>query len=210
VVSDEPLADHDCKRLLHAYGVPVTRQAPVNTSTAALRTMTKLGLPVVVLPPQPPSPYGEGLAAAQAQERAAVVCSTQAEVKRHATLLLAKFPYILLREVVPPGPRLRALINTERSLGPVLRLGRVAATEGDEAWEAALVPLLRGEARELAAQLGSDSSAIDAHPQLAQLLAQLSACAVAHDLRLDLLLALEPTPVVIYAAGELKRAATRR
>ena len=222
VVSDEPLADHDCKRLLHAYGVPVTRQAPASNTTAALRILTKLGLPVVVLPPQPPQrPHGDdGLVAALSQERAAVLCTTQAEVKRHATLLLAKHPYILLREVVPPGPRLRALVSAERGLGPVLRLGRVqpaGPTDSEESWEAALIPLLRGEARELAAELGSspghhptDSASQRVDQLLGQLLGQLSACAVAHDLRLDLLLALLPTPIVLYAAGELKRATPKR
>jgi len=161
VVSDEPLGDHDCKRLLHAYGVQVSRQAPVNTSTAALRVLTKLGLPVLLVPPQ--APAGDGLAAALAEERAATLCTTQAEVKRHATLLLAKHPYILLREVIPAGPRLRALVSPERGLGPVLRLARVRPGPGpgpgpgewsaEADWQAALVPLRRGEARELAGLL---------------------------------------------------------
>lgn len=212
VVSDEPLGDHDCKRLLHAYGVQVSRQAPVNTSTAALRVLTKLGLPVLLVPPQPPA--GDGLAAALAEERAATLCTTQAEVKRYATLLLAKHPYILLREVIPAGPRLRALVSPERGLGPVLRLARVRPGEGpaEADWQAALVPLLRGEARELAGLLGvadgaPTAAAAPSAPLLGQLLGQLSSCATAHDLRLDLLIALGPEPVVVHAAGELKRVA---
>lgn len=217
VVSDEPLGDHDCKRLLHAYGVPVSRQAPVNTSTAALRVLTKLGLPVLLVPPQPPQ--ADGLAGALAEERAAVLCTTQAEVKRHATLLLGKHPYILLREVIPPGPRLRAVVSPERGLGPVLRLGRVLSPASSETdWDAALLPLLRGEARELAARLGSESPADGvvtvepqaAEPLLGQLLGQLSSCAAAHELRLDLLIAPLPAPLVVHAAGELKRAAPGR
>ena len=214
VVSDEPLGDHDCKRLLHAYGVQVSRQAPVNTSTAALRVLTKLGLPVLLVPPQPPA--GDGLAAALAEERAATLCTTQAEVKRHATLLLAKHPYILLREVIPAGPRLRALVSPERGLGPVLRLARVrpGAEPAEADWQAALVPLLRGEARELAGLLGatggaSQTGAAASDPLLGQLLGQLSSCATAHDLRLDILIALVPEPVVVHAAGELKREAGR-
>jgi hypothetical protein len=206
VVSDEPLADHDCKRLLHAYGVPVTRQAPVSTSTAALRVLIKLGLPVVLVAPQPPQ--ADGLLAAQAQDRAAIVCTSQAEVKRHATLLLGKHPYILLREVVAPGPRLRAVVSAERGLGPVLRLGRVlgpGSAAGEEVWDAALIPLLRGEARDLATHLGASSG--ESVAALSALLGQLSACAAAHDLRLDVLIALSPEPVVVHAAGELKRAA---
>lgn len=214
VVSDEPLGDHDCKRLLHAYGAAVTRQAPVNTSTAALRVLTKLGLPVLLLPPPPPA--GDGLAAALAEERAATLCTTQAEVKRHATLLLAKHPYILLREVISAGPRLRAVVSPERGLGPVLRLARVRPGSAEPDWQAALVPLLRGEARELAGFFGppgdgapQGESARTAQ-QLGQLLGQLSACATAHDLRLDLLIAVEPEPVVVHATGELKRAAPAR
>jgi len=216
VVSDEPLGDHDCKRLLHAYGVQVSRQAPVNTSTAALRVLTKLGLPVLLVPPQ--APAGDGLAAALAEERAATLCTTQAEVKRHATLLLAKHPYILLREVIPAGPRLRALVSPERGLGPVLRLARVRPGPGpgpgsgewsaEADWQAALVPLRRGEARELAGLLAAaDGAPPAAAAQLDELLGQLSSCATAHDLRLDLLIALAPEPVVVHAAGELKREA---
>lgn len=216
VVSDEPLGDHDCKRLLHAYGVPVSRQAPVNTSTAALRVLTKLGLPVVLLPP--PAPHKDGLAAALAEEQTAVLCTTQAEVKRHATLLLAAHPYILLREVLPPAPRLRLLVSPEKGLGPVLRLGRVPAAAGSESHlEAALVPLQRGEARELAAWLLAESMSIGAATErpaaeagLEELLGQVSACAAAHELRLELLLTTLPTPLIVHAVGELKRSAPRR
>ncbi|HRI55329.1 MAG TPA: hypothetical protein PLW65_34575, partial [Pseudomonadota bacterium] len=45
--------------------------------------------------------------------------------------------------------------------------------------------------------------------RLGQLLGQLSSCATAHDLRLDLLIALVPEPVVVHASGELKREAGR-
>ena len=193
---------------MHAYGVAVTRQAPVSTSTAALRVLTKLGLPVVLVVPQPPQ--ADGLLAALLQERAATVCTTQAEVKRHATLLLAKQPYILLREVVAPGPRLRVVVSPERGLGPVLRLGRMpppGPTASEEVWEAALVPLLHGEARELAAHLGPVPADGESAQALATMLGQLSACTAAHDLRLDVLIALGPEPVVVHASGELKRAA---
>ncbi len=215
VVSDELLGDHDCKRLLHAYGAPVSRQAPVNTSTAALRVLAKLGLPVVLLPP--PAPQKDGLAAALAAEQTAVLCTTQAEVKRHATLLLTSHPYILLREVVPPAPRLRLVVSPEKGLGPVLRLGRVAAAaSSDSPLEAALVPLQRGEARELAAWLAAEAAPAgaaqspEAEASLEELLGQVSACAAAHELRLDLLLTTLPAPLIVHAAGELKRAAPQR
>jgi hypothetical protein len=214
-VSDEPLSDHDCKRLLHAYGVRVSRQAPVSTATAALRTLLKLGLPVALVPPLPPLPPSapdDGVAAtAAAEQRLTVVCTTQAEVKRHATLLLAQHPYILMREVIPPGPRLRAVVRSERGLGQVLRVAAVPPADAATQWQAALVPLHRGEARALADELAADAQQ---DTPLGELLTQLAAAAADHELRLDVLIApaaeAPPGPLVVHATGELKRVAAKR
>ena len=43
--SEGVLADHDAKRLLKAYGVRVTRQAPTNTPTGAAKLAKQIGVP---------------------------------------------------------------------------------------------------------------------------------------------------------------------
>lgn len=180
IVLDEPLSDHDAKRLLHAYGAKVSRQAPANTVTAVLRVAGRINLPVVLVPP--------------AMEGAAeVVCHTQADLKRQATLLLSRHQHILVREVFPETPRIRLTVSNERGLGGVLRLGG----------EAALVPLQRGEARELAdaaaAEHGVDGKG------LTELLGQVSSCAHEQPVTLDLQIHLSAEPAVVSATGTLRR-----
>lgn len=206
-VSDEVLGDHDLKRLLHAYGARVSRQAPANNATAALRIVQKLALPVQIVPALPPR--ADGAEAAAAESREAVLCTTQAEVKRHATLLLARGPYVILREPVPAAPRMRLLVGPERGLGAVLRVSAPEApapTAGTGLAEAALLPILRIEARALASLTAAAHKLGEAaEGALAELIGQLAACASAHELSLDLQLYLSDEPLVAHAAGVLKR-----
>lgn len=199
-VSDEVLGDHDLKRLLHAYGVRVSRQAPANTATAALRILTKLNLPVEIIPHVPPESDVEAVAAAEASGR--LVCATQAEVKRQATLLLSRAPHVMLREALPAGPQLRLQATAERGIGMVLRVARIGA----QGAEAALLPLRAGEARQLAEQLGSGLGDGESKA-LMELLAGVSACLDEHALSIDLIVQLGKEPVVLHAAGVLKRQA---
>lgn len=224
VVCDEVLGDHDCKRLLHAYGVRVSRQAPANTTTAALRILGKLNLPVELLPALSPQADVERVVAEEAQSR--ILCGTQAEVKRQATLLLSRSPYVLLRESLPKSAMLRVQASKERGLGMLLRLirvdaagGRAVALAGQNAsWEAALLPLRLGEARQLCEGLVSSiaaehSTSLDPicdAKELCELLAGLSVCLTEHALTLDLLLRLGPEPAVTHAAGVLERKAVPR
>ena len=79
-----------------------------------------------------------------------------------------------------------------------------AATPG--LTEAALLPMLRIEAHELARlTAAAHKLAEPAETALAELFGQLSACATAHELSLDLQIYLSAEPLVVQAAGVLKR-----
>lgn len=182
MVTEETLSDHDTKRFLHAYGVRVSRQAPANTVTAIVRIAAQIGLPAVLV-----APAGEGEGPGEHP------CASQAELKRQATLLLSRCPHVMVREHFPEAPRARLQVAAERGLGRVLRLGS----------EAALLPLLRGEARELAEPLGLLHDFDD--KGLTDLLCRVSACATEQALALDLELHLSEAPAVVGAAGTLKR-----
>jgi hypothetical protein len=201
-VSDEILSDQDTKRLLHAYGVRVTRQAPASTMTAALRIFSKLDAPTLIVPGLGPLADVDALAAAEARE--AAVCETQAAVKRQVSSLLARHAYVILREALPASPRARVLVAPERGLGVILRVSAAPASS-EQKWEAALVPMQQGEARELAAQLARAHGCAPAG--LEQLLGQVASCAGEHALQLDLTLHPADEPTVTLATGVLKRAA---
>jgi hypothetical protein len=180
----------------------VTRQAPASTTTAALRIFGKLDGRAVVVPGLAPDADGEALDAAEARE--AVTCETQAELKRHTSRLLARHPYVLLREALPEAPRARLLVGPERGLGVVLRVSSAMAAGAGAGWEAAMVPILRGEARELATLLGREHGC---SPEgMETLLGQIATCASEHELKLDLLIHPADEPVVTLATGILKRA----
>jgi hypothetical protein len=212
-VSDEVLGDHDLKRLLHAYGARVSRQAPANTTTAALRILGKLSLPVELVPVVAPQADVELLLSAESGSR--VSCASQAELKRQTALLLSRSPHVLLRETLAPAPKLRLQAGPERSLGgaAVMRLGRLDGDSGRGAasFEAVLLPLKQGEARQLAEQLLSSSigdAACDAKA-LCELLAGVAACVGDNALSVDLVVHLAKEPVIAHAAGVLKRRAGR-
>jgi hypothetical protein len=194
VVLEETLSDHDTKRLLHAYGARVSRQAPANTVTAVLRVAGKIGLPVMLLPAGPEAEA----ALPDLQSEREGSCSSQAELKRHATLLLERAPHVMVREQFPETPRARLTVTGERGLGRVLRLGG----------EAALLPLLRGEARELAESALAEAPACDPRG-LTELLGQIAACAQEREMTLDLQLFLSSEPAVVCARGTLRRPEAR-
>lgn len=199
MVQSEPLGDHDIKRLLHSYGVRVTRQAPVSTTTSALRVVAKLGTPVWVLPGLPPSEDVTKLATTESRD--GVLCETQAEVKRQTSLLLERYAYVLLREVSPRGPSLRILLQRERGLGDVLRVEPLMA---DAESEASLLPMFSDDADALARAWAApgDADQVDA---LATLLGQIAACVDEQKLQGDLVVRIADEPVVIHAAGVLRR-----
>lgn len=211
-VSDEVLGDHDVKRLLNAYGVRVSRQAPANTTTAALRILSKLELPVALLPAVEPNRDVEQIVAEESQSQ--VICATQAEVKRQATLLLSHNPHVMLRETLPSAPLLRLQAGPERGLGMLVKLGPAPSRSPSPiaVWEAALLPLPQDEALRLCETLLSSNTG-DAPceaKELATLLAGLSTCLETHALTLDLVVLLAKEPVVLHAAGVLKRQARRK
>lgn len=197
MVREEVLGDHDLKRLLAAYGIRVTRQAPANTGTAVLRIASKLDFPVELIANVPPHADVQALVTAEAGARA--LCKTQAELKRQAALFLANSPHVLLREVLPSAVTLRISAAVERGVGPVLRLGKD---------EAALLPLGKAEAQALAAELCTQYD-VDCADGLGALLSRIAACVAEHALTLDLLVQLLDEPVVSLAAGVLVRASEK-
>lgn len=200
VVKREPLGDHDIKRLLAAYGVRVSRQAPVNTTTSALRVVSKLGTPVWVLPGLLPSDDVTKLATLEARD--GVLCQTQAEVKRQTALLLERHEHVLLREVPPRGPSLRVQAVSERGLGMTLRLSPLGDANADS--EAGLLPLLIDEASAMARSFVPDDDASQL-AGLAELLGQIAVCFDAQQLDGDLIVRIADEPLVVQAAGVLRR-----
>ncbi len=194
MVVDEALSDHDAKRLLRSFGARVSRQAPANTITAVVRVAAQIGLPVVLVVPE--SALRAAIDSAGKEELLADeehVCPTQPDLKRQATLLLSRVPHILVREKFPDQPRVRLTVTQERSLGGLMRLGG----------EAAMLPVQRCEARELAEPLATQHDFDDR--KLVELIGQISACASEHPVTLDLELHLGDQPAVVRASGVLKR-----
>lgn len=193
MVRDEVLGDHDLKRLLAAYGVKVTRQAPANTGTAVLRIASKLEFPIELIASVPPQSDVTTLVAAEAGLR--TLCKTQAELRRQAALYLATGPHVLLREVLAAQPQIRISVGSERGLGAVLRLGKE---------DAALLPIGRVEAQGLAEEI-CVAHGVPGAAELAQLFAKLAVCVSEHSLTLDLMVQLGAEPTVMHAAGVLQR-----
>ncbi len=193
MVREEVLGDHDLKRLLAAYGVRVTRQAPANTGTAVLRIASKLEFPVEVVGGVPPQSDVQALISAESNVRA--VCKSQAELKRQATLLLAQSPHVLLREVLPATATLRLSVTSERGIGPVMRLGKD---------EAALLPLGKAESQSLASEV-CEALGADCAEGLSSLFSRVAACVIEQSLSVDLWLSLGDEPVIAHAAGVLQR-----
>jgi hypothetical protein len=174
------MSDHDAKRLLKAYGVRVTRQAPTNTPTGAVKLAKQIGVPCLVV--------------GGADER---VADTVADVKRIAALLLqtvdGESPSVMVRERFPEVPRVRVKVSPEKGLGSTMRVGTACA----------LLPLTRADGLALAvatpARRSADQRAV------AELLSKIATCAVEEEAVLELELFVGAEPAVLVAAGELKR-----
>jgi hypothetical protein len=174
------LSDHDAKRLLKAYGARVTRQAPTNTPTGAVKLAKQIGVPCLVV--------------AGADER---VAETAADVKRIAALMLqsvdGEAPSVMIRERFPEVPRVRVKVAGEKGLGATMRIGAACA----------LLPLTRADSMALAAATPARRSADQR--ALAELLTKISACAVDEEAALELDVFVGAEPAILSAAGELKR-----
>jgi hypothetical protein len=174
------LSDHDAKRLLKAYGARVTRQAPTNTPTGALKLAKQIGVPCII--------------ATAAEER---VAETVADVKRITALLLeavdGTMPSVMVRERFPEVPRARVKIAPEKGLGSTMRIGSACA----------LLPLTRADALALAAATPARRSADQR--AVADLLSKISQCAVDEQASLEIELFVGADPAVLSASGQLKR-----
>ena len=177
---DGVLSDHHAKRLLKAYGARVTRQAPTNTPTGAVKLSKQIGVPCVI--------------ASDLEER---VADTVADVRRIAALLLqtvdGESPSVMVRERFPEVPRARIKVAPEKGLGLTMRVGAACA----------LLPLLRSDGLALAAATAA-RRAVDQRA-VAELLARIAACAVDEEASFDLELYVGAEPAVLTGSGELKR-----
>jgi hypothetical protein len=182
--SESTLGDHDSKRLLKAYGVRVTRQAPANTPTGAVKLARAIGLPVSLVGPQ---------GARQA--------TTLPDVKRITGLLLAEdlppskagdAPRLLMvREVFPDVPRARIEVTHDPNLGAVMKIGETCA----------LLPLERSDAQVLAQATHARRATVER--AVADLLQRISACAVDEKATFELEIFVGPEPVITEASGRL-------
>lgn len=181
VETDRELSDHQAKRLLKAYHIRVSRQAPTGTPTGAMKLAKKIGLPVTLV--------GSNQDLRQAQ--------SAADVKRLSTLLLQSqtehAPTILVREFFPEVPRVQVRVYLEKGLGLAIRVNDSFA----------LAPLVRSDANLLAqatlARRAKDREA------LADLLLKISACATDEEATFELDIHLSPEPAVVSASGILRK-----
>jgi hypothetical protein len=178
--TDAPLSDHDAKRLLKAYGVRVTRQAPTNTPTGAVKLAKTIGVPCLI--------------ANAGEERNA---DTVADVRRIAALMLqsdaSERRLVMVREKFPEVPRTRLKIAPEKGLGLTMRVGAACA----------LLPLSRADASLLAGATSARRAAVER--AVAELFTKVAACAVDEDATFELEIFVGAEPAVVKAAGELKR-----
>jgi hypothetical protein len=181
--SDGVLSDHDAKRMLKAYGARVTRQAPTNTPTGAVKLAKQIGVPCLI-----------SAGANQTDER---VADTMADVRRIAALLLQEatgpMPSVMVRERFPEVPRVRVKIAPEKGLGQTMRVGNACA----------LLPLTRADGLALAAATPARRSADQR--AVAELLVKIAACAHDEEVSFDLELFVGAEPAVLTASGELRR-----
>jgi hypothetical protein len=181
--SDGMLRDHDCKRLLKAWGLRVSRQGPTGTPTGAVKLARMIGLPAVI--------------ARGDEER---VAETLPEVRRLAALLLerpdedggAGARSVMVRERYPDAPRARVRVATERGVGTTMKVSDAVA----------LLPLDAAEAAHLAQRAGVRRTGDQR--TLAALLIQLGACALAENATFEVELFVGGEPAVVRASGSLR------
>jgi hypothetical protein len=177
---DTTLSDHDAKRLLKAWGVKVTRQAPTSTPTGAVKLARQIGLPVALV-------AGDD----------ARTADSLPQVRQIAALMLhavdGAAPSVMVRERFPEAPRTHARVVAEKGLGLTMRVGEACA----------LVPLSPSDAQALAAATPARRAAVER--AVAELLGRIAACAAAENALFDLELYVGPEPAVVSARGELRR-----
>jgi acyl-CoA synthetase (NDP forming) len=173
---ENELGDHDAKRLLKSYGVKVTRQAPTNTPTGAVKLARTIGLPVEI---------GDEVA------------ETLPAVKRIAALALeaakGEHPSVIVREQFPEAPRVEVRIADEPGLGLTVRVGESCA----------LAPLSRADGALLAAATPARRSADQR--AVAELLTRVAGCCVAERAELTLTIYCGAEAAVLKASGALRR-----
>lgn len=207
------LGDHETKRLLAAYGVPVTRQGVATTPSAAVRIAQTCGWPVEVKPWDPTVP-GE-------REGGPLVTGVRnpPDVRRAfaAAASGAGLPVgvpVIVRVTPPPGRELAARVERLADVGWTV----TADVPGAGRPLAAPAPLRRVDADELAAALEA-TRAGDTPPDrgaLAELLQRASFAAVAHEADLETLelgrLVVSPKnagAIVVEARARLRRKRSR-
>ena len=160
----------------------VSRQAPANSPTAALRIAAQVGYPVDVAAGRVPGAHpslGEDLRHA----------ASGPDVRRAAALLLDEAPFVLVREWFPPAPRARLSVRREKGLGAYVLV--VGVRE-----ERALVPLDGADAGLLARAAGAESESATA-----ELLARIAAAAEECALTIEVELYVGSQPAVVAAAS---------
>jgi hypothetical protein len=185
------LGDHDTKRVLNAYGVRVSRQAPASSHTAALRIAQQIGFPVdVVVPPEARNDRAsrrkgspETSQAAQAPQTIARRAAVAADVRRAAGVLLEEATFVLVREAFNETPRTRLSVRYEAGLGLVAHIGE----------ERAVLPLDRADVSCLAraASGGEEEQA------LVDLLVRVAVASEELNLEIDLELYVGDEPAVL-------------
>jgi hypothetical protein len=182
---DREISDHDAKRLLKAYGVRVTRQAPTNTPTGAAKVAKTIGLPVMLV-----ASIGD-------DQR---IAESLPDARRLATLMLQEMasapdalPSVIVRERFPDAPRARAEVLVEKGLGATLKIGSTCA----------LLPLTADDAAALAAATPARRAADQR--AVAQLLKRIGECAEAEQVLFDLELFVGAEPCVLSAKGSQRR-----
>jgi hypothetical protein len=181
--SEGTLRDHDCKRLLKAWGLRVSRQGPTGTPTGAVKLARMIGLPAVI--------------ARGDEER---VAETLPEVRRLAALLLERAEgegdagarSVMVRERYPDAPRARVRVAAERGVGATMKVSDAVA----------LLPLDAAEAAHLAQRAGVRRAGDQR--TLAALLIQLGACALAENAAFEVELFVGGEPAVVRASGSLR------
>lgn len=185
------LGDHDTKRVLNAYGVRVSRQAPASSHTAALRVAQQVGFPVDIVVPPEARRESDGRRkgpseAAQAPQTIVRRAKAAPDVRRAAGVLLEEATFVLVREAFAETPRTRLAVRHEAGLGLVARIGE----------ERAVLPLDRADVSCLArAAAGAEEQV------LVDFLVRVAAAAEELNLELDLEMYVGSEPAVLSGSA---------
>jgi succinyl-CoA synthetase beta subunit len=114
------LSEFDSKRILAAYGIPVTRESLVADADAAVNAATKIGFPIVV------KGCAAGLAHKTELDLVAVGLADAMAVYDAASRLLQRLPAgadVLVQEMVPGRRELMLGLIRDSQFGPCVSLG---------------------------------------------------------------------------------------